>query len=169
MLKKWRSEIILFGLAAIVIVLDQLTKNWVLNNLRFQDPWNPIEWMAPIVTLTRVHNTGAAFGMFPAAKTFFTIIPVVVIIAILLYYRRFPEGMWLVRIPLGLQLGGAIGNFIDRLRLGYVVDFVDFHFWPVFNVADSSLVVGSLLLAYIILFKLDDEALEGVTAEAESS
>ena len=71
-------------------------------------------------------------------------------LAIVLFYRHLPTGEWLVRLSLGLQLGGAIGNLIDRIHYGYVVDFVDIGFWPIFNVADVSIVAGVAILAYCL-------------------
>jgi signal peptidase II len=73
-----------------------------------------------------------------------------VALAIVLYYRYLPTGYWLVRVSLGLQLGGAIGNLLDRIRYGYVVDFVDIGFWPIFNVADAAIVSGVGILAYCL-------------------
>jgi len=75
---------------------------------------------------------------------------VVVALAIVLYYRYLPTGSWLVCLSLGLQLGGAIGNLLDRIRFGHVVDFVDIGFWPIFNVADLAIVTGVAILAYCL-------------------
>jgi signal peptidase II len=88
--------------------------------------------------------------MFPDQGNFFIVIAVVVALTILLYYRYLPTGEWLVRLSLGLQLGGALGNLLDRLRYGHVVDFVDIGFWPIFNVADVSIVSGVAILAYCL-------------------
>jgi signal peptidase II len=100
-----------------------------------------------------VTNTGAAFGLFQNANLFFVIVGIVVSTAIVVYHRFVPDGMWLVRLSLGLQLGGALGNLIDRLTVGHVIDFLDFQIWPVFNVADSSIVCGAILLALLILWE----------------
>jgi len=153
--KRWRAEALLFEAATLVLVLDQLTKALVLRYLPFQVPWNPIAFLRPIVTLTHITNTGASFGLFPGTNAIFTAVAVVIIIAILLYYRHFPASQRLVRVSLGMQLGGALGNLLDRLFRGHVVDFIDFHFWPVFNVADSSIVIGVIILAYYLLFLVD--------------
>lgn len=154
--KRW-SELWLFGVAVLVLVLDQLTKALALRYLPFQQPWNPIPFLRPIVTLTRVHNTGAAFGLFPDGGLFFALIAVLVIIVILVFYRRFPAHRSLVRLSLGLQLGGAAGNLLDRIQHGHVIDFIDFHFWPVFNVADSCIFIGVIILAYYLIFVVDKE------------
>ena len=158
-----RAEILVFGIAALVFALDQWTKSLVLKHLPFQQPWNPIDALRPFVTLTHVHNTGAAFGIFPSGGLFFTVISIVVVIAILFYYRQFPSNQPFVRISLGLQMGGALGNLFDRLTLGYVVDFIDFQIWPVFNVADMAIVAGVIILAYFLLFRAEDV----VSQEAE--
>jgi len=70
---------------------------------------------------------------------------------LLVFYRRFPLTHWLLPVSLGMQIGGAIGNLVDRLRFGHVIDFIDFKFWPVFNVADSCIVVGVAVLAFLLL------------------
>jgi signal peptidase II len=169
LLKKWRIELVIFGVAAIVLALDQWTKRLIVEHLAFQQPWNPIAFLRPIVTLTQVHNTGAAFGIFPGASWLFTAISVLVVVAILVFYRQFAIHHVLVRLSLGLQLGGALGNLVDRLTRGYVVDFIDFHFWPVFNVADSSLFIGVVILAFYLLFHAEDSASEPDKAEAEGA
>ncbi|MHB1296408.1 MAG: signal peptidase II [Anaerolineae bacterium] len=145
--------LIILLIAAVVIGLDQYTKHWVRQNIPLNESWNPISWLEPIVTLTHVQNTGAAFGLFPNLGAGLVVVAVLVVGAIIVFYRQLSSGAWLLRIALGLQLGGAIGNnLIDRLVFGYVTDFVNFRIWPVWNVADASIVVGTILLAYYALF-----------------
>jgi signal peptidase II len=120
--------------------------------------WELSPWLAPVFHITHVTNTGAVFGLFPGAGSFFVVVSAVVIVALLIYYRQLPDGQLLVRIALGLQLGGAVGNLVDRLRLGSVVDFIDLNFWPmhnwaVFNLADSSIVTGVILLTLLMLWE----------------
>ncbi len=120
--------------------------------------WDIAPWLAPIFRITHVTNTGAAFGLFPKWGDFFILIAAIVIVAIILYYHHLPRGQWLMRVALGLQLGGATGNLIDRLRRGFVVDFIDLNFWPlhnwpVFNLADASIVTGVTLLALMMLWE----------------
>ena len=86
--------------------------------------------------------------------------------SLVLYYRYLPTGSWLVRLSLGLQLGGAIGNLLDRIRYGHVVDFIDIGFWPIFNVADMAIVTGVGILAYC-LWRDDRTAQELVLVPAE--
>ncbi len=142
---------LLLATAALVLIVDQYTKALVVRNLAVNEAWAPIPALARFFTISHVTNTGAAFGLFPDRGMLFVLIAVVVIIAIAGYYRFLPTALILVRVSLGLQLGGALGNLFDRLHYGYVVDFIDFKFWPVFNVADASIVVGVLILAFYLL------------------
>jgi len=134
-------------LAIITYALDQLTKWLVSGALPVNESIYPIPALSGLFAITHVTNSGVAFGLFKEAGTFFIFVAVIVISVIVLYLRNLPKDQWLVRLALGLQLGGAFGNLTDRLRLGYVVDFIDFKFWPVFNVADSAIVIGVALLA----------------------
>lgn len=136
----------LAGVALVVAVIDQVTKALIVANLTLYEQVAPVEALRPFFTFTYVQNTGAAFGIFPAGGVFFLFVAAIVIGLIIYFYLTMPDQNWLIRTALGLQLGGAIGNLIDRVRLGYVVDFFDFKFWPVFNIADSALVVGAVLL-----------------------
>lgn len=156
-------DILVFGAAIVVLAADQLSKSWVQQNLLPGMPWNPAPWLRPILSLTLVTNKGASFGLFPELSWFYTLVAITVIAVILLFYRRFPTDHWLVALSLGLQLGGAFGNLVDRLWRGQVVDFIDLNFWPlqewpVFNVADSSIVVGVCILAVYLLFFAQDLA-----------
>jgi signal peptidase II len=114
-------------------------------------------WLSPIFRLTYVTNSGAAFGLFQGWSSVFIVIAIVVIVALVWYYLQLSDGEWLVQLALGLQLGGAVGNLIDRLRFGgSVVDFIDLNFWPlkrwpIFNIADSSIVVGVSLLTLLMI------------------
>ncbi len=143
-----------FPLTALVVVAaDQLSKAWVRTNLAFGQSLFEVGFFQ----ITRVHNTGAAFGLFPAHSFALTIVALVSVAAILFYalfiHRRFPFlDNTLGRVVLGLVLGGATGNLIDRLRFGYVIDFIDFRVWPAFNIADSAIVVGAILFAYFLCF-----------------
>ena len=134
-------------LAAATLALDQFTKWLVVSNLEVGQSVQPIPFLSGLFVFTYITNTGIAFGLFKEAGTFFVSLAVVVISVILLFLRSLPKDQWLARVALGLQLGGAFGNLFDRLRLGYVIDFIDFKFWPVFNVADSAIVVGVVTLA----------------------
>ena len=147
----WRGAT-LFVVALAIIALDQYTKALVRESLPLNASWMPIPWLDPFVTLTHVRNTGAAFGLFPSLGGLFRLVSLVVVVAIIFFFRRLAATSWLLCIAFGLQLGGATGNLIDRMVLGYVTDFVDVRVWPIFNVADSAIVVGTVLLAYYALF-----------------
>lgn len=143
---------LLFALcAALVVALDQLTKAAVSSRLFLSEP---VPVLGDYVRLTLVHNTGAAFGLFPGSRLPFIIVSLLAV-SVVLYlctretYRGVPQ-----RLLLGCILGGAIGNLVDRIRLGWVVDFIDVGLgpvrWPVFNVADSAVTVGVILLVWYL-------------------
>lgn len=139
------------AVAVLTLVVDRISKWVVVDSLKLGESWNPVAALERWVSLTYVTNTGAAFGLFPDHGVIFMVIAVVVIAAIIFYYRYLPGDQWLVQTSLGLQLGGALGNLVDRLRYGHVIDFIDFKVWPVFNVADSSIFVGVVILAFHLL------------------
>jgi signal peptidase II len=136
------------GLAVLVVVADQVTKRLAEDRLREQ---RSVPVVDDVLRLTYVQNRGAAFGLLQDQTTFFVFVGILVIGVIAASYRYLPRSGFRLHLALGLQLGGAIGNLIDRIRTGYVVDFVDFgyrsNWWPVFNVADSAIVIGVALLA----------------------
>lgn len=138
----------LFLIALTVIGVDQLSKYLVRANMELGQSI-PSEGL---VRLTYTTNTGGAFGLF-ANQTFLLALAAVVAITVLVLYLRYlPRGSTLLHVGLGLDLGGAIGNLIDRVRLGEVTDFIDIGAWPVFNLADSAIVVGTFLIVYYLLF-----------------
>jgi len=152
-----RDALVLLATAALVVLVDQFSKYLVTAWLGEGQSWAIVPWLAPILRITHVTNTGAVFGLFPGWSDFFTVVAAVVIVVIIVYYQHLPDGQWLMRVALGFQLGGAIGNLVDRLRQGFVVDFIDLNFWPlhnwpVFNLADSSIVVGVALLALLMMW-----------------
>lgn len=154
-----RREALLFIAAAAVLALDQISKAAVMRYLEPQVPWNPIEPLRNIVSLTYVTNTGAAFGLLPQLGNVYVVVALLVVAALLVFYRQLALSHWLAQVCLGLQLGGAVGNLVDRLRYGRVIDFIDFKVWPVFNVADSSIVIGVVILAWLFLRYNPEEAL----------
>jgi signal peptidase II len=134
----------------IIVILDQVSKLLTENNLSLGQS-SPI--IKNIFHLSLVHNTGAAFGIFKNQTLFFILTSVVAIMLILFNLKNshLSKQPRIYQIALSLILGGALGNLIDRLRFGYVVDFLDFRIWPVFNIADSCVTIGAILLAYSIL------------------
>lgn len=145
------QKILLFLVAGFIIVLDQLTKYVIESSLPLYEVYAPIPALEPYFRITHVFNTGAAFGLFPDGGLFFGILAVAVGLIIIYYNHTLPAGELGVRIALGLQMGGAFGNLIDRIRLGHVTDFLDFGPWPVFNVADTAIVAGAILLGWMVL------------------
>ncbi len=142
-------------LSVVVIALDQASKVWVSASLQFQEPVDVI----PFFNLTLMHNYGAAFSFLAGAggwqRWFFAAIALTVSIAITLWLKRLgPERRWEAG-SLALVLGGALGNLWDRLTLGYVVDFFDVYYgtyhWPAFNIADSAITVGAVMLVVDLL------------------
>ena len=147
-----RRGLAVFLLTALaVVLLDQASKWLVVQNLAVGVPLpGPETALGRFFSLTHVHNTGVAFGLGRGNSSLFTLVALGVVAGLVLYERRLPAGAMLPRLALGLIAGGAVGNVIDRLRQGHVTDFLDFKFWPVFNVADSCVVVGVLVLAYCL-------------------
>jgi signal peptidase II len=148
---KW--NIIFFVIAFMVVVIDQLSKGWVQSNF-FPGQSVP---ETGFFRLTYAQNTGAAFSIFYGKTDILTVVSIFGILILLAYvflaYKYFPYlNTRLNKIALGLILGGTMGNLIDRISLGYVRDFVDVGPWPIFNAADSSIVVGVIIFAFSILF-----------------
>ena len=138
-IKIYRS---LFLIALAIIVLDQVSKELVRTYIPLNNYWVPWEWMAPFARLVHISNTGVAFGLFQGMGTVFAILAMIVSVAIIIYYPRVPTDDWTLRLAMGLQLAGALGNLIDRLVFGYVTDFISVGNFAVFNVADSSITIG---------------------------
>jgi len=138
-LSRSRTYAFLLVAAGAVVALDQITKSLALTAL--QD--GPIDLIGGAVTLNLTFNPGGAFGLMQGLPGFFLVATLVVIVLILVWAHKLDDQRW--SIPLGMVLGGGIGNVIDRIVRdtdGRVVDFIDLHWWPVFNLADASIVVG---------------------------
>jgi len=147
--KKIFNQTWVYLVAALVIFLDQYTKHLVRQYLDLNGVWYPFTWTEAVRVLY-INNTGAAFGIFKAAGSVFTLIAIVVSAVIIYYAYRLPPGHWWMRLALGLQLGGALGNLIDRLMFGTVTDFISIFTFAIFNVADASISVGVAMLAIIM-------------------
>jgi signal peptidase II len=139
------------GLATVVLVADQLAKAWIVGNIA---PGQVVDVVGSLVRLIFSRNNGALFGLFGSSATLFAIGSLAVLGLIVWYHARTPRSL-LLSIALGLLLGGALGNLIDRLRLGYVVDFVDMGIGTLrfftFNVGDSAISTAILLLLFLAL------------------
>lgn len=148
-----RDYVNLMIIAGIVIGLDQWTKSLVRSLLSFSEMWSPWDWLAPYARIVHWKNSGAAFGMLQGFGDIFMILAILVAGAIVFYFPRVPREDWPLRLAMGLQLGGALGNLTDRLTQGYVIDFISVGNFPVFNVADSSISVGAAILILSIWIK----------------
>jgi len=146
-LKKYlKAYAFLAPIAVLLVALDQLTKTWIRNNLAFTELLMPWEWLSPYARLVNWHNTGAAFGIFQDMNGVFVVLAFVIIILIVIYFPMIPEDDFFFRLALTLQMAGAAGNLIDRLYRGYVTDFISVGRFPVFNVADSCITMGVVVL-----------------------
>ncbi len=141
-----RDYLILFGIGGTIIILDQITKVLVRRNLALGEWWSPWEWLEPYFRIVNWKNTGAAFGILPSLGDFIAILAVVVAIAIVYYFPRVPREDWTLRLAMGLTFGGALGNLIDRLTIGWVTDYMSIWRFPVFNVADLCITLGVIVL-----------------------
>ncbi len=139
------------AIALIVLIVDQASKAWVIENIPLNGTLDLVPALGQWFVLTHITNSGAAFGMFPQLGLVFTFVALIVSFVIVLYHRSLPPGQWLVRLSLGLQLGGAMGNLIDRLHYGAVIDMLYVRMFPVFNVADLAIVTGVGLLMLHLL------------------
>lgn len=153
---RWR--VLLTALIALAVVgIDQLTKQWVLDRLGPEGDLAVVQIIPRVLRLYYVENTGAAFGFFRGNSSILTVLATVMIIFLLFYFRRaIARSTWL-SLALGLQIGGAFGNIVDRLRHGFVVDFIDVPRFPTFNMADSAITVGVVILG-VFLFVRDPHA-----------
>ena len=137
--------------SAIVIALDQLTKHIALGALQ---PYAPHEVIPGLLNWTLAFNTGAAFSFLHDAggwqRWLFSALAVTVSLVLIVWLRRLPRSDWRTALPLSLVIGGALGNLIDRVRFGHVTDFIEVYYrqwsWPAFNIADSAICVGAVLL-----------------------
>lgn len=145
--------------ALIVFALDQLTKYLVVQQIGMGNAWTPLpafDWFRIVGS----YNTGTACGYFPQLGFVFTLAPFFILGVVIWFYRSQPTPSWLLSLGVGLIMGGAFGNLIDRLRLGWVVDFIQFGNFPIFNVADSAV---STAVVIMLLWSLREDA---VTARA---
>jgi signal peptidase II len=148
-----RSQVdIFFSLitAFIVILFDRLTKNFFTSILSYGETLTVIK---NVLHMTLVHNTGIAFGLFKDQGIVFIIIPAIAIILLIFnifFYKSYGEEAICRTYIIGfsLILGGAIGNLYDRIFYGYVIDFIDIRVWPVFNIADSAITIGAIIIAF---------------------
>ena len=140
----------MYAVGLLILAADQLTK---LAAVRLLPTGESRPLLGAYLSLTVQRNTGAAFGMFPAATTALIALAAIIIIFIAVWGPQIAQSNRLLATGLAMALGGAAGNLIDRLRLGYVLDFLDLHFWPVFNVADIGITCGAILVVIALFLR----------------
>lgn len=142
-------------LAIIVVMMDQLSKFYIQSHMALGMSRPVIE---DVFHITYILNPGAAFGLFEHQTAFFVLIALGMMIGTIYFYPKIPKQYKLLRFGTGLMVGGAMGNVIDRIKTGYVVDFFDFRIWPIFNIADVGIVcgVGCIIFTMIYLYKEDE-------------
>lgn len=146
-----------YGLSVLAIVIDQLTKVVAVTKLGYEGASVPV---LPFLNWTLLYNHGAAFSFLAGAggwqRHFFTLLALVVAVVLVVWLRKLPRQATVLAAGLGLILGGALGNVIDRVRLGYVVDFIHVYYqswhYPAFNIADSAITLGVIFILFDALF-----------------
>jgi len=139
-------------LVLFIILLDQLIKYFVSTNM-FLGQSIPV--LPQIFHLTYIQNPGAAFGILENQRYLFILIAAVLIVAVIYFYKKIIQLSKLFQVGIALLFGGAIGNMIDRIFIGRVIDYMDFRIWPVFNLADIAIVSGCAIIAFNLLFKTE--------------
>ena len=146
-MRKW---MLLVCAASFAALIDQIAKAWALDNLSLYESVQPIPALAPLFQFTRSTNTGAAFGILPMAGDVFLVFALGIVAGLLWFLRSLPSDARLLPAAIGLIIGGAIGNIIDRLQHGHVVDFIHYQIpnliSNVSNLADHAIVLGALLI-----------------------
>lgn len=146
-MKKYvRDYLFLLVIAGLIIAADQAVKYWIRDTLQLGEVYRPELWISDYARIVNWKNYGAAFGIFQNLSLIFTILSFVVSLVIIYYFPQVPRQDWLLRVAMGMLLGGAIGNLIDRLYQGYVTDFISVGSFPVFNIADASISTGVVVL-----------------------
>lgn len=152
-----RSGVTFLWLSLVLIVLDQVSKQWVMHSFELYESIN----LMPNLNFTYIHNYGAAFSFLSDSggwqRWFFTGIALAVSVVLVIWLRRNPANLWRQNLAFALILAGAVGNVIDRIVFGYVIDFVDVYagnwHWPAFNVADMAITVGAILMLLEAFFE----------------
>ena len=152
-LKKSHRFMLVF--ATLALIIDQVTKYLVVTNVPLGGTWSPLPGPLPLFQIVHAYNTGAAFGLFQNMSPVFVVVAIIVSTGIIVYARQLRRDQLLLGMAIGLMLGGSLGNLIDRLRLGQVLDFIDLGIgttrWYTSNIADASIVLGVILLGLAML------------------
>lgn len=160
---------IMLGVACIIFVLDQIFKFMAVNYLSYG--------MSKVIiphffNLTLVFNRGAAFGILQGQQILLFILSIICLVVLATIYKLYAKNNKAIAILLGLILGGALGNAVDRIRFGYVVDFLDFYLnqyhWPAFNLADSAISIGTVLFGFWVIFIKDKEIPNNIQKEGSN-
>jgi len=151
----WWYALIFLGIVAVLLILDVATKEWIRSNLPLGGSFPEI-WRLNIV---HIQNTGASFGLFTNQAFLLSVVAIAGLVVVLLFFRYLADLGFMGGLALSLIFAGALGNLIDRLRFGYVTDFIYVRlwgsvFWPAFNVADSAITIGAILLAFVAITNL---------------
>ncbi|HXT36041.1 MAG TPA: signal peptidase II [Chloroflexota bacterium] len=151
--KRQGIAVLTSGVGMAVVVADQCTKLWAVNSLSGSSSTPSIldGWFSLVLTT----NDGAAFGILADRGILFIVVGLVLSGVVLIFARVLPRRRPLLQVSLGLQVGGAVGNLSDRIRVGHVIDFIQIRYWPVFNLADTAIVCGVGLLVYFLLSQPD--------------
>lgn len=140
----------MYLITLILLSVDQFSKYIIRQKMSLAES---IPIIKSLFHITYVENRGIAFGLFPQGSSLFIVISLIIILVIIFFERKKVIKSLKERFCLGLILGGALGNLIDRLRFGFVIDFLDFRIWPVFNLADSGVCIGGILMVFFLLRK----------------
>ena len=159
---KNNNALIWLILSGLIILFDWISKQWALSSLEYMQP---VEVISGFWNWTLVHNRGAAFSFLASAggwqQWLFSALAVIISLVCVLMLKKADRRDWQTALPLALIIGGALGNLIDRIRFGYVIDFVHWYYgsfhWPVFNLADSAISVAAVLLI-VLSFKTEKKA-----------
>lgn len=163
-----RRWLLVLPLIAGMLALDLVTKEIALDNLARGQTAEPIPALVPYFQFTLSYNTGAAFGIFPDASNIFLVIAIIVVIGLLFFYGRIPDEAHISRMAVGMVVGGALGNAVDRIQHGHVIDFIHYRVPPldisnVSNLADHAIVLGVLLIFF------DSWRLDRIEAQREAA
>jgi signal peptidase II len=150
---RWSAPAAVAFIVGVIIALDQLSKEIIVRQIGPDTQRTSIDILPGVFQFRFVRNTGSAFGLFQGRSEMIAILAMGAIAFLAIYYMRRARHDALLAVAIGLQIGGATGNLIDRFRYGYVVDFLDFPRFPTFNIADSAITVGVVLLMYVLLFR----------------
>lgn len=153
--RRWLIPLLI---GAFIFVCDQLSKSWIVQTLGPVPLVKSLPLLGDWLSLVYSHNMGVAFGLFQNMASVLTVVSLLISFgALYVYIVYLPNHLWSVQVSIGLILGGALGNIADRITLGYVVDFIQVGWWPIFNIADSAITVGAVILAFYLLFAPEEE------------